>query len=241
MSTRFFLLSILLYTTQFIFAQQGVKGKVINDSNSNPLEFVTVSFDRGNTGGTLTDTDGTFIVDAPKEVKMLSFYLLGFKPLEISLDTIKRKDRDLVVRLIPDEYTLAEVVLRPNENPAYEYVRRVVKNKDKHDPTKSLQSYSYTSYNKFIQDYWRDEEGNLPDSFKVKSILGKIKFLKPSEDKHLFIMESVTEKLCMQRDFSKEKIIATKIAGIKNQYITHASDAFWQISYNREKVGVQDN
>jgi len=224
-----------------VYSQKGVRGVVVNDANGKPLDFVTVSYDRGTNGGTTTDTDGSFIVDAPVEIKTLSFYLLGFRPLEIKLDTLSRRQRELIVRLVPDEYALSEVIITPNENPAYEYIRRVVKNRDKHNPAKNLDAYKYISYNKLIQDYWRDEEGHLPDTIRIKSLMGKVKFLKPSEEKHLFIMESITEKRCMKPDFSQEEILATRIAGLSNPSFAPASAAFQPFSFYDEQFWFLDN
>lgn len=83
--------------------QQSVKGTVV-DENDEPLIGVTVQI-VGRTGGTITDIDGNFTINASKGAK-IKFSYIGYAD-----QTITVSGTSLNVKMSPDDATLQEVVV----------------------------------------------------------------------------------------------------------------------------------
>ena len=81
-----------------------VKG-FIGDENGEPVIGATVKV-AGTTNGTITDAEGTFTLNAPRDAALDISYI-GFKP-----KTIRLKGRSFIsISLIPDDKLLDEVVV----------------------------------------------------------------------------------------------------------------------------------
>ncbi len=76
------LLSMLMLLPFAMFAQQTVKGKVLEKSTGQPLPGVNIVV-KGTSNGTTTDFDGTFSLNVKKQNVILVFSYLGYKTQEI--------------------------------------------------------------------------------------------------------------------------------------------------------------
>jgi TonB-dependent starch-binding outer membrane protein SusC len=93
----------LLCTSQFLWAQTQIKGKVTDSKDGTPLQGVTVSIKNTNVA-TTTGPDGSFTINASPN-SILQFSSVGFQTLEV-----KAKD-NLSVGLVPGESSLSEVIV----------------------------------------------------------------------------------------------------------------------------------
>ena len=96
--------ALLLFTISLTsFAQQALKGKVVDAETGKGLAGATVSF--GSNSGTTTDADGNFSVDCSK-AKKITITFVGYEPYSV---TIKNCDAELKVSLQSTGRTLDNV------------------------------------------------------------------------------------------------------------------------------------
>ena len=96
--------ALLLFTISLTsFAQQALKGKVVDAETGKGLAGATVSF--GSNSGTTTDADGNFSVDCSK-TKKITITFVGYEPYSV---TIKNCDAELKVSLQSTGRTLDNV------------------------------------------------------------------------------------------------------------------------------------
>jgi len=77
------LLSMLMLLPFAMFAQQTVKGKVLEKSTGQPLPGVNIVV-KGTTNGTTTDFDGAFSLNVKDQNAVLVFSYLGYKTQEVA-------------------------------------------------------------------------------------------------------------------------------------------------------------
>ena len=201
----------------FVQAQETIiTGKVTDAKSGDPVPFANIIF-KGTAIGTTTDFDGNYLLKSsnPKDSILASY--IGYRSRTKS---ITRGIKQVVnFQLEEDVTNLMEVIVHAGENPAYEILRRVVRNKSKNDKRK-LTAYEYDTYTKIEVD-----ADNLSEKFRERKIVKQITQVLDSvaviagEDGKpilpLFITESVSK--IYYRDnpsLKKEKILKTKINGI---------------------------
>ncbi len=123
---------------------QKISGRVTDNNSQQPLPFVTVSF-QGTMSGTITNTEGYYTLEDTIASDTLVFRILGYKEKKLFID------RDSVcvinVELENDNISLDEIIIRPTENPAWQILRNVISNKNRHDPD-NLDRIQYETYEK---------------------------------------------------------------------------------------------
>jgi len=122
-----------------------VVGFVKNEQTGEPIAFANVYF-KGTSLGTRTDMMGRFEIMNRSKMDTLSITAVGFKTQEIAIAKIRKAPLEV---LMPEEsYTLGEVVIRPNENPAHRIIRNAIGTRGRNNPEK-IARYSCTTYTKF--------------------------------------------------------------------------------------------
>ena len=199
-----------------IMAQTVVKGKVTDAHSGDPIPFANIIF-KGTTDGTTTDFDGNFSVSTMTRADSLVVSYMGYttrtkkiKPGAVQI---------LSFQLEEEVTTLQEVVFIAGENPAYEILRNVVRNKGKNDK-RQLTAYEYDTYTKIEVDV-----DNMSDKFRQRKVVRKITQVLDSVEQiagedgkpilPIFISESVS-KFYYRTDpqLRFEKILKSKINGI---------------------------
>ncbi|MCG8322034.1 MAG: DUF5686 and carboxypeptidase regulatory-like domain-containing protein [Cytophagales bacterium] len=193
-----------------------VKGRVIDAETGDPIPFVNVVF-LGTTVGITTDFDGFYQIKTDMPVDSISASYIGYitriKPLK------RGSTQNINFQLTQDLVNLQEVVFVAGENPAYEIIRHVVENKDKHD-RRSLSAYEYESYNKTEFDI-----NNLTEKLRSQKMFRQIATVMDSlvqiagEDGKpvlpIFISESISKFYVKHNPkVQKEYIINTKVSGV---------------------------
>lgn len=212
-----FLTLILILTFYAGRAQQTtVKGKIIDAASGDPVPFANVVF-QGTTIGANTDFDGNFTVTSRVPVDSIVASYIGYKPRTKAVT--KGISQVINFQLEENVTNLREVVVAAGENPAYEILRRVIRNKEKNDKRK-LSAYEYETYTKIEIDV-----DNISEKFRQKKIIKKITQVLDSvgriagEDGKpilpIFISESLSK--LYYRDNPKlttENILKSKINGV---------------------------
>lgn len=197
-------------------AQTVVTGKVTDANSGDPVPFANVIFS-GTSVGTTTDFDGRYRIETSQPVDSVQASYIGYitRTKPINRGTSQVIDFQLEENVI----SLQEVVFLAGENPAFEVMRNVVRNKDRNDK-KSLEAYQYETYTKIEIDV-----DNISEKFKKRKIMRKISSVMDSVERMagedgkpilpIFISESLSEYYYRNNPKLKhEKILKTKITGV---------------------------
>ncbi|MCF8228472.1 MAG: DUF5686 and carboxypeptidase regulatory-like domain-containing protein [Bacteroidales bacterium] len=201
----------LLFFCHSAFSQDHmVKGKIIDDKTDAPLAFVNILVNESKYGSS-TDIDGKFRVFSHDPIRQLKISYVGYQDT-----TVKVNGQDsLLIKLKQIRYELPEVAVLPGKNPAHRIIRNVIENKDINDPEK-LSSFSYTAYDKMYFTIDRDTLAKLDSLIPDTSMQRIRKFI---DEKHFFMMETVTERKYMAPERNHEKVTASRISGFKDPII----------------------
>lgn len=208
---------LLLFLLPFsAFAQTVVKGKVTDASSGDPIPFANLIF-KGTTIGTNTDFDGNFSVKTTLPVDSLIASYMGYTTRTKKVE--KEVSQVINFQLAEEVTSLQEIVFYAGENPAFEILRNVIKNKAGNDKRK-LTAYEYDTYTKIEVDV-----DNMSDKFRERKIIKKITQVLDSVERiagddgesilPIFISESVSKfyyRTNPQLRF--ENILKSKINGI---------------------------
>lgn len=209
--------AIFLFLFNSLYGQETiVKGKVTDVNTGDPIPYVNVVFS-GTNIGTITDFEGNYTLKSNTPTDSLVASYIGYK----SKKKIIQKGASQVVNFQMEEdiTRLQELVVKAGENPAFEILRNVVKNKVQNDKRK-LSAYECDTYTKIEIDV-----DNISEKFRQKKIIQKITQVLDSIERiagedgkpilPLFISESVS-KFYYRDDPSlrTERILKSKINGI---------------------------
>lgn len=197
-------------------SQTVVKGKVTDAHSGDPIPFANIIF-KGTTVGTTTDFDGNYTVKATIPVDSLVVSYMGYTT---RTKKVERGISQVMNFQLEEEVTaLQEIVFLAGENPAFEVLRNVVKNKPANDKRK-LSAYEYDTYTKIEVDV-----DNMSDKFRERKVIKKITQVLDSVERiagedgkpilPIFISESVS-KFYYRTDpqLRLENILKSKINGI---------------------------
>jgi len=193
-----------------------VQGKVTDATSGDPIPFANVVF-KGTSIGATTDFDGNFLIKTHNPTDTLVASYIGYK----SRSKVVKRDVQQTINFQLEEAitNLQEVIVKAGENPAFEILRKVVRNKNNNDKRK-LTAYEYDTYTKIEIDV-----DNLSDKFRERKMVKRITQVLDSVERiagedgkpilPLFITESVSK--IYYRDnpsLKKERILKTKISGV---------------------------
>lgn len=200
-----------------LYAQETVvQGRVTDAASGDPIPFVNIFF-KGTNVGTTTDFEGHYALRTTRPVDSLVATYVGYKP---RTKVVRPGEKQAVnFQLQEDVINLEEVVVEAGENPAFEIMRRVVRNKSLNDKRK-LAAYEYDTYTKIEVDV-----DNISDKLRERKVMKKITQVLDSIDRvagedgrpilPLFITESVSKVYYREAPkLKKEHLLNTKINGV---------------------------
>ena len=219
-------------------------GGVVTDANTGePLAFVNIVY--GQRQGTTTGIDGKFIVK-DNTAERLEITYLGYKSQVIDVNKYRDKLR-IQIKLVPTAYNIDEVVIFPGVNPAHRIIKKSVANKKQNRP-ESLDAFEYTTYNKLIFTFefgvidGTDTINTLDTTKEVynqsDSALIEAKDFK--ENQHLFMMEAVSKRKFKSPDKSIEKVIASRVSGLKNPTFTLLATQMQSLTFYDDYIKIMD-
>ncbi len=193
-----------------------VKGKITDVNSGDPIPYVNVIFG-GTTTGITSDFDGNYELRTSEPVDTIVVSYIGYK---VRKKAITAGISQIVnIQLEEDVTTLQEIVFEAGENPAFEVLRRVVRNKKNNDKRKLL-AYEYDTYTKIEIDV-----DNLSEKFrqrkmvkKITQVLDSIEVIAGEDGKPvlpLLITESVSKVYYRDNPSLKyENILRSKVNGV---------------------------
>jgi hypothetical protein len=231
--------------------QNKISGRVIDNVTKEPLAFVNIVYNNSNQG-TTTDLDGYFFIESSIPVKTLYLSYIGYNKDTVNIVEGKKY---LELSLNPEIAQLNEVVVLPGVNPAHRIINSVVENRKLNSP-ESLESFAYTSYNKF---YATIDLADIPivdtsslqtDSIAINreasdtvpdSTVNRLNRAKNLLDKQYFLlMESVSERKFKHPDKNSEIVIANRISGLQNPMFFMLATQMQSFSFYEEHITLYD-
>lgn len=213
---------------------QVLKGKITDKVTKQPVPFAFIGSEKNHTG-TTSDIDGNFILKADSALKLLTVQVIGYKKKQYLPEEYSKKEY-LIIELEPSEIKLDEITVTPKENPANEYIRQLIKNKQKLDPDQ-LPFYSCETYSK---TYLTISNKN-GDEYFYKSDTAKYSKEKALlEKQYLFFLESTSEKKYRYKNIRQEKILASRVSGFKSAPFASLASQLQSFSFYDDNIKVLD-
>ncbi|GGD49546.1 hypothetical protein GCM10011514_12140 [Emticicia aquatilis] len=192
----FRLLLTLLLLPSFLTAQSILlNGKIFDETERTPLPFVSIRV-KNTSKGTQSNADGEFSIKVKSLKDTLVFSFVGYATKQFSAQEIVKNGRGIFLK--SKNKDLNEVVVRPEENPAWEIIRRTLKNKEQNAPDK-LDSYQCDSYTKIVLSI---------DSLKVVTKRDTSKLTR-KKSATLYVQENYSKIIYEKPARKKETIIAS--------------------------------
>lgn len=224
-------LFLLLSTS--IFGQYKISGKVIDVKTKEPLAFVNIIVEDLN-AGTTTDIDGNFKIITKKSFSSIQLSYVGYEQKKFSI----KNETNILVKLQKTTFSLEEFKVLPGVNPAERIVKKVVKNRKINNPEKSL-NFKYETYSKMYFSMLMDSSSMSAQASEIDS--SDQKLLDWLDNHYLFMMESVTERKYKQPDKSYEKVLATKVSGLKNPSFALIATELQSFTFYNPTLKLMDN
>jgi hypothetical protein len=157
-----------------------VQGVVTDASTKERLPYANVSV-IGTIIGTSTGLDGSYTLQLPAGYTSLTFSYLGYG--QINRTIVPGGVQVVNVELMEDSRQLSEVVVKSKrtryknkDNPAVEFIRLVIDNKDKNRP----ESYDYVQYEQYQKMSFA--LSNLSEKFRNRRVFRNYQFLFKKQD-----------------------------------------------------------
>lgn len=205
------------------YAQQTLRGKVIDATSGEPLAFANIVFNNKPSLSVSCDINGAFSYYSTQEITSLRCSFVGYQTKTLAFNEAPKSPLTLSLR--PDSQNLKEVTVYPGENPAWRIMKKVIENKDRNNPEKLL-SFKYQCYNKLAADL-------KLNSYDPKDSIGLEQFMK---GKQFFIMENVSRRKFINPDLSDEEVIATRVSGFKNPMFASVATEMQPFSFYQDDI-----
>ena len=232
---------LIIFSTTLFSQTYTYSGRVIDAISGEALPFVNIIF--GQKKGVTTDINGRYTIKTTAPLDSIYLSFIGYQSKFFKIRNFEERNS---VSILMDRkvFELKEFVVIPTENPAHRIINEAIKNRDNNNPLKNS-SFSYTSYNKmvFTSNVLKDTSAmrayadtTLQDSVSKM----KRRTMKFFIDQHLFMMESVNQRIFKAPDKNFEKVIATKISGFKDPLFTLLITQVQSISFYNDMFLLLD-
>ena len=235
---------ILLSTIQVMAQSFTIKGKVIDKTTREPIEFATIAI-VGTSSATQTDLDGNFQFVVPNTSSKVRVTYVGYLSQDLNFST---GQRNFNIELASENQLDEIVIKRPKlkysnkNNPAVELIRQVIDHRDQNRLT-GQDFVEFDQYEKISLGL-----SNLSEKFVGKKAFKNYQFLfqKQSDTTSTFVlpayMEEKASKVYYRNDPKKTKqyILAEQKAEFDPKFIDNEGLANY---FNKlyDKVDIYDN
>ena len=184
-----------------------VSGYIFDQSNKEPIPFVNIII-AGKSTGTTTDIDGYFSLSVESASVTLSFSHISHE----SKTMVFSQGDSFPVKLFlkPTVLELREIAILPTENPAHRIIDSLVAHIPDNNP-KNIPFYTCSIYEKT-----RASVDSLAQGMIEQGKDTSIAFFDFLSKYDILVIENVIEKTFIKPDRDYNKVIATKISGIKD-------------------------
>lgn len=233
--TIVFLLSCISITAQ----KTVVYGTISKTKTGAPLPYVNVSF-KGTDIGTSSDQQGKYTLETSEKVDTIIFSFIGFQKEKRVVQ--KGQIQTVDIYLTENDLQLKEVKIgAPDEDPALQLLRNVIKNKPKNNPAQ-YEYLEYDNYSKVELDL-----NNMTKKFTDRRIFKTFDFIMDYIDTlegeaFLPALISETSSEVYYRKFpekKKELVKANQVSGIENQSISKlAGDLYLSVNIYENYIPI---
>lgn len=212
-------LILFLFLPLLLVAQQHISGVLVDANTNETLPFANIT--TNNNQGTITNVDGKFYLESDKKITTLNISYIGYKTKKVALTN---STTFIKIKLIPTIESIEEVVITNAENPALSIIRNVIKNKNKNNIEKALNTFKFKAYNKLVVTANPDSiKGTIDTIYKIKKGVKKFiaidstnyEFKKTINRSHLYLTEKISDFTFEKGKKKKETILASRMAGFK--------------------------
>ncbi len=216
------------------FAQ--ITGRIFDADTGVPMPFVNV-VKGGNQAGTSSDIDGKFSI-AAEAGDELRFTFVGYRPLVQTVPD-RMPAGGWRIEMKAKAVELEEAVVFPGVNPAEALMQKVIDNKPKNDP-EAMESFAYDSYNKLIITGLLDSTlVNNPEGIAALDS-SEQSYIEYFEEKHLLLMESVSERRFAGKYKDTENVKASRVSGLSSPDFALLGTQLQSFSFYRDEISLLD-
>lgn len=197
-------------------SQTTVTGKVTEAVTGAPVPYATVVF-VGTTDGAITDFDGNFSATTSSAVDSIAVTYIGFNR---RVKAVQPGEKQVINFQMEESSTsLEEVVVIAGENPAFEILRRINKNKKSNDK-RELDAYEYESYvrSEIDADNLSDDLWDKKYMQKVSNLLDSIETIAGEDGRPVlpvFISEALSRFYYRKDPKARhEEMVRTRVSGL---------------------------
>jgi len=213
---------LIIFQLNVAFSQvTRIRGTITDKTTNEPLPFVNVTL-AGTTVGTITGFSGEYFIETRTPSDSLIASYIGYKKVEVPIKSGSFQAIDF--QLDPESIEMAEVVVKPGENPAHRILRNIVANKERNDLNR-FTGYQYEVYNKMELDV-----NNITEEYKNQKAFKKFKFVFDYVDTSAitgktflpaFISETLSDYYYQKQPRKmKEVIKANSMSGVSSDKVT---------------------
>ena len=223
---------IILILSSFITSYISFAGKIsgsITDEKAHPLPYASILV-KGTTRGTTANTQGKFLLNLEPGTYTIVCQHVGYSREE-KIVTLGEETIVLDFQLHLQQLTLAEVVVKKGEDPAYEIIRQAIKKRSYYQKQlANFQCEVYTKGQLKLRDFPKKFMGQTVD-FEDNDT---------SKQKTVFLSETIATYSVQKPDKRKIEVISTKVSGQSNGYGLSAPEIY-SFYENNIKIGTNLN
>lgn len=227
-----------------LHAQYNIAGVVMDAKTKKVLPFATILTQ--NNIGVLSDANGFFNIKSKQPILQLKVSYIGYKSQIIKVGNLKY----VRIYLLPKIENLHSIQLFSKENPALAIIKKVIALKVKNNYKNVLKYYKYDSYNKLLVTGSPDSiSGKIDTVYKIhngKKTLVKLdssnfELKKELMARHLYLAEKIATHYFQKGKPEKEKVIAVRMAGLKNPFYELLAINFENFNFYNNIFDVMGN
>lgn len=234
-----FIFTTLLLIPTLLFSQISLKGR-ITASDGESLAFVSIIAQADDKKVTFSDIEGGFSLPIKGRLQSLTFRYVGFQELVLTAQELKVLDlQQLNIVLKPTDNALAAVDIIAGENPADILMRKVIANRHRNNPERN-NSYICKTYNKVALDALPNRAIFEKKVKKEQEIKGFEQTERIMEQRHLFFMESVTERSFLAPNLTQEKVLLNRVSGFQDAALVTVANAVQPFTFYGDFLPIMD-
>lgn len=212
------LLFAIVFLPLLSLAQQHITGVLIDAKTKETLPFANIVTNTNQ--GTITNVDGKFVLVLDSKITTLKVSYIGYQTKTVTVNN----QTYFKIQLLPNVESLDEVIITNAENPALKIIRNAIKNKNKNNIEKALNTFKYKAYNKLLVTANPDSiKGTIDTIYKLKNGVKQLvtidstnyQFKKEIDRSHIYLAEKIAEHTFEKGKKQKETILASRMAGFK--------------------------
>ena len=231
-SLRILLFAFFALSAEILCAQRfSLSGKITDGRNRQPLAFVNVVINEGQSG-CMSDINGKYAITADEPILKVRFSSIGYETKELVLQPDTKQCN---ITLTPLTVQLQEVTVEAGENPAHRIIDSLMAHRKGNHPN-SLDSYRYQVYDQMV---FTIDSSDFDRVTSTSEIGGELKMFDSILKKNDFmVMETASEVLFMSPDKKRQNVLGTKIAGMKDPTFIYLANSLQSVTFYDETVNI---